>query len=158
MKKVKIYTDGSCSQRASSTGKGGYGILLLFEDGAEIELSGNDAETTNNRMEMMAAIVGLEYLKETCDVELYSDSAYLVECFLQKWFEKWFRNGWINSSGKPVANKDLWIRLMKSFSGHKVKFIKVKGHSDDELNNRCDEIARKAMERLDVGVVHLSES
>jgi ribonuclease HI len=148
MKKVKIYTDGSCLQVASSTGRGGYGTIIIFEDGVEVELSGNEPGTTNNRMEMMAAIAGLEYLKEPYDIELYSDSAYLVECFLQKWFEKWFRNGWINSSGKSVANKDLWVRLMKTFEGHKIKFIKVKGHSDDELNNRCDKIARGAMEEL----------
>ncbi len=145
MKKVKIYTDGSCHQIASSTGKGGYGAILLYEN-QEVELSGYEEETTNNRMEMMAAIAGIEHLKEPHDVELYSDSAYLVECFKQRWFEKWFVNGWINSSGKPVANKDLWIRLMKSFAGHKIKFVKVKGHADDELNNRCDVLANKARE------------
>lgn len=149
MKKVKIYTDGACSQKASSTGKGGYGSILIFENGEEHEYSGFEVETTNNRMEMMAAIVALESLVEPFEVELYSDSAYLVECFIQKWFEKWFRNGWTNSSGKPVANKDLWIRLMKSFKIHKIKFIKVKGHANDEYNNKCDELARKAKDLQD---------
>lgn len=148
-KKLKIYTDGACSQKASSKGKGGYGAIILSENGDEQIISGWEAETTNNRMEMMAAIMALESLQEPFDIELYSDSAYLVECFLQKWFEKWFKNGWINSSGKPVANKDLWIRLMKSFGVHKIKFVKVKGHADDEYNNRCDEIARKAKESQD---------
>lgn len=150
MKSVKIYTDGSCFQQASSTGKGGYGTVLIFDE-QEIELSGYEGETTNNRMEIFAAIAGLEYLKEPHDVELYSDSAYLVECFKQRWYERWIRNGWLNSAGKPVANKDLWIRLMSSFKGHKIQFIKVKGHSDNEYNNKCDEIARNAVMRNSEG-------
>jgi ribonuclease HI len=145
MRQVKIYTDGSCYQVASSSGEGGYGVLIIYENEI-IQLSGYEPDTTNNRMELFGAIAGMEYLKEPHEVQLYCDSAYVVECFLQKWFEKWFRNGWINSSGKPVANKDLWIRLMKSLNGHKVQFIKVKGHADDELNNRCDELARSARE------------
>jgi ribonuclease HI len=158
MKKVRIYTDGSCYQVASSSGKGGYGVIVLFEDDS-YELSGYEPETTNNRMELMGAIVGMEYLQEPHEVELYSDSAYVVECFLQGWYEKWFRNGWVNSSGKPVANKDLWIRLMKSLKGHKVKFVKVKGHADDPLNNRCDEIARDAvLERRNASIVYLGKS
>ena len=145
MKSVKIYTDGSCYQVASSSGRGGYAAILLFED-SELVLKGYEPDTTNNKMELMAVIAGLEILEEPHNVEVYSDSAYVVECFLQRWFEKWFRNGWTNSAGKPVANKDLWIRLMTSFKNHKVKFIKVKGHSNDEMNNRCDEIARQVVE------------
>lgn len=143
MKQVKIYTDGSCSQKASSTGRGGYAAILIFED-REVELTGGELVTTNNRMEMMPAIVSIESLTEPYNIELYSDSAYLVNCFIQGWYKKWLKNGWLNSSGEPVANKDLWIRLMSSFTGHKIKFIKVKGHADDHYNNRCDEIARKA--------------
>lgn len=141
---VKIYTDGSCMQIASSSGEGAFASILIFEDN-EIELSGYEEETTNNRMEMMAAIVALEYLKESYNIEIYSDSAYLVECFNKRWFEKWIKNNWNKSDGKAVANKDLWIRLMSSFKGHHIKFIKVKGHSDNEYNNRCDEIAKKVL-------------
>lgn len=139
-KTVKIYTDGSCPE---NPGKGGYGTILIFEDN-EIILSGTEEKTTNNRMEMMAAIVGIEYLQEPYDIEIYSDSAYLINCFTQGWYNKWFKNKWLNSNKKPVVNKDLWLRLMSSFKGHKIKFIKVKGHADDEYNNRCDEIAGKA--------------
>lgn len=145
MKKVKIYADGSCYQMAASSGKGGYGTILIFEENM-IELSGAVPETTNNRMELTGIIAGMEYLTEPHEVEIYSDSAYVVECFLKGWFEKWFENGWKNSNGKLVKNKDLWLRLMKSMGGHKVKFIKVKGHADDYYNNRCDLIAKKASE------------
>lgn len=147
MRKIKIHCDGACSQKASSTGKGGYAAIIIFENNEEQELCGYEEVTTNNRMEMLAAIVALESLKEPSEIELYSDSAYLVECFKQKWFEKWFINGWLNSGGKPVANKDLWIRLMKSFGQHKIKFVKVKGHADDEFNNRCDLLARTTKEK-----------
>lgn len=146
MKKVKIYTDGSCNQVASSSGRGAYAAVLIFEDCEIVELSGYDPETTNNRMELMAVIAGFEHLKEPHSIEIYSDSAYVVECFRKRWYEKWISNGWVNSAGKPVSNKDLWVRLMTSFKGHKVKFIKVKGHSDDEMNNRCDEIAKRVVE------------
>ena len=152
MEKVRIYTDGSCHQMAASSGHGGYGVILIFENG-EVELSGSEAVTTNNRMEIFAAIAGLEHLKEPHDVKLYSDSAYLVECFRKHWYLKWLKNGWVNSAGKPVANKDLWIRLMENIVKHKIEFIKVKGHSDDEYNNRCDVLAKIAGTKKEEGNV-----
>lgn len=143
MKKVKLYADGSCHQRAKSSGRGGYAAILIFPEG-EVTLSGKEEETTNNRMELFSIIVAMESLKEPHDVEIYSDSAYVVNCFLNKWYENWFKNGWHSSDGKPVKNKGLWVRLMKSLIGHKVKFNKVKGHSDDHYNNLCDCLAREA--------------
>ena len=136
-KQVKIYTDGACS---GNPGPGGYGAILMYE-GNKKEISGGEANTTNNKMELMAAIVALETLKEPCDVELYSDSAYLVNAYNQKWIEGWKKNNWKNSSKQSVKNRDLWERLEKQTYIHNVKFIKVKGHSDNEFNNRCDELA-----------------
>jgi len=136
-KQIKIYTDGACS---GNPGPGGYGAILMYEENRK-EISGGDANTTNNKMELMAAIVALETLKEPCDVELYSDSAYLVNAYNQKWIEGWKKNNWKNSSRQDVKNRDLWERLEKQISIHNVKFIKVKGHSDNEFNNRCDELA-----------------
>lgn len=144
MKKVKIYTDGSC---LTNPGRGGYATLLIYDE-QTIEMSGGEDNTTNNRMEVMAAIVGLEALKEPHEVELYSDSAYLVNCFKQRWFQRWYSHGWKTADGKPVKNKDLWMRLFDSMAGHKIKFLKVKGHSDNELNNKCDELARIAAENV----------
>lgn len=136
-KQVKIYTDGACS---GNPGPGGYGAILMYEENKK-EISGGEANTTNNKMELMAAIVALETLKEVCDVELYSDSAYLVNAYNQKWIEGWKKNNWKNSSKQDVKNRDLWERLEKQTAIHNVKFIKVKGHSDNEFNNRCDELA-----------------
>jgi len=136
-KQIKIYTDGACS---GNPGPGGYGAILMYEENKK-EISGGEANTTNNKMELMAAIVALETLKEPCDVELYSDSAYLVNAYNQKWIEGWKKNNWKNSSRQDVKNRDLWERLEKQISIHNVKFIKVKGHSDNEFNNRCDELA-----------------
>ena len=136
-KQVKIYTDGACS---GNPGPGGYGAILMYEENKK-EISGGEANTTNNKMELMAAIVALETLKEPCNVELYSDSAYLVNAYNQKWIEGWKKNNWKNSSKQDVKNRDLWERLEKQISIHNIKFIKVKGHSDNEFNNRCDELA-----------------
>lgn len=121
-------------------GPGGYGAILMY-NGKERELSGGEKVTTNNQMELMAAIVALECLKEPCEVMLYSDSAYLVNAFNQHWIEGWKKNGWKNSSKQDVKNRELWERLEKLTSTHKVEFIKVKGHSDNEYNNRCDKLA-----------------
>lgn len=110
-------------------------------NGKEREISGGEKVTTNNQMELMAAIVALECLKEPCEVMLYSDSAYLVNAFNQHWIEGWKKNGWKNSSKQDVKNRELWERLEKLTSTHKVEFIKVKGHSDNEYNNRCDKLA-----------------
>lgn len=136
-KQVTIYTDGACS---GNPGPGGYGAILMYGDNVK-EISGGEKETTNNKMELMAAIVALEMLKEPCDVKLYSDSAYLINAYNQKWIEGWKKNGWRNSSKQEVKNRDLWERLDKQINIHNVEFIKVKGHSDNEYNNRCDKMA-----------------
>lgn len=144
MKKVTIYTDGACS---GNPGPGGYGMVLACE-GKKIELSGREEETTNNRMELMAAIVALETLKFPCEVVLHSDSSYLVNAYNNKWIEGWKKNGWKNSSKQPVKNIDLWERLEKQTAKHKVEFIKVKGHANDEINNRCDKLATDAVKGI----------
>lgn len=137
MKKVKIYTDGACS---GNPGKGGWAAILIY-NAHEKEIFGSDEHTTNNRMEITAALKGLMALKEPCEVELYSDSAYLVDSFNLGWIEKWKSNGWRKSNNEEVKNQDLWEQLLHMCSIHKVKWIKVKGHADNEYNNRCDKLA-----------------
>jgi ribonuclease HI len=137
MKEVRIYTDGACS---GNPGKGGWGTILLYE-GKEKVLSGYDPETTNNRMELTAAIEGLKALKYPCRVELYSDSSYLVNAFNNGWIRGWKSNGWRNSGKEEVRNRDLWEILDALAAIHEITWIKVKGHSDNELNNRCDKLA-----------------
>lgn len=112
------------------------------------ELSGADENTTNNRMELTAVIEALQQLKEACKVRLYSDSAYVVNCFRQGWIKNWQKNGWLNSKKQPVENRDLWMKLLKLMEMHDVEYIKVKGHSDNEWNNHCDRLAREAIKRL----------
>lgn len=138
MKSITIYTDGACS---GNPGPGGWGAVLMYGT-AHKEMSGGEPATTNNRMEMMAVIAALESLTQTCHVKLHSDSAYVINCFKQRWHEKWSRNGWLTSGKKPVENKDLWQRMIKVVDRHEVEWIKVKGHSGDEWNDRCDELAR----------------
>ncbi|ACF10994.1 Ribonuclease H [Chlorobaculum parvum NCIB 8327] len=140
-KTITIYTDGACS---GNPGKGGWGALLMYGNTRK-EISGYDPATTNNRMEMMAAIRALEALKEPCRVELYSDSAYLVNAMNQGWLKRWLKNGWKTASKKPVENIDLWQEIVKLTTLHRVTFHKVKGHSDNQYNNRCDELARLAI-------------
>lgn len=137
MKTVDIYTDGACS---GNPGVGGYCAILMY-NGAEKVVSGYELETTNNRMELLAVIKGLEALKETCIVNIYSDSQYVVDAFLQNWVFSWQQNGWKTAGKKAVKNPDLWLKLLELYGNHKVTFIKVKGHSDNEFNNRCDKIA-----------------
>lgn len=137
MKKVIIYTDGACS---GNPGAGGWGAILFYGNNKK-EISGYDPNTTNNKMELTAAIKALELLKEPCEVELYSDSAYLVNGFLEGWVDKWKLNGFRSSNKKPVQNLELWQRLIELNNTHKIKFIKVKGHADNEFNNRCDQLA-----------------
>lgn len=144
MKEVTIYTDGACS---GNPGPGGWGAILMYE-GHMKEISGAEPDTTNNRMELLAVIRALEMLKYPCRVTCYSDSAYLVNCFHKKWYVNWQRNGWKNSKGQPVENQDLWQRLLQLMEIHEVKYVKVKGHSDNEWNNRCDELARQAIQSL----------
>lgn len=138
MKSVIIYTDGACS---GNPGPGGWGTVLMF-NGTLKELSGGERRTTNNRMEMMAVVVALESLTERCQVRVHSDSAYIINCFRQGWHEKWQRNGWQTSSKTPVENQDLWKRMLESARRHDIEWIKVKGHSGDKWNDRCDALAR----------------
>lgn len=139
---VKIYTDGACS---GNPGKGGYGTILIAEDESgkvhKKEITQGFRVTTNNRMELLAAIVGLEALKKPCDVELTSDSKYLVDAFNQKWVDGWVKKGWKGANKQPVKNQDLWKRLLEAKKNHNVKFIWVKGHNGHEFNERCDEMA-----------------
>lgn len=141
MKEVTIYTDGACS---GNPGPGGWGAILIYGPYRK-ELSGGEQETTNNRMELTAAIQALKKLKEPCKVSLYSDSAYLVNGMRQGWYRKWQRNGWLTGNKQPVENRDLWEALLREIERHDVTFYKVKGHSDNALNNRCDELARNAI-------------
>ena len=144
MKKVTIYTDGACS---GNPGPGGWGALLMYQDNIK-EISGGKDDTTNNIMELTAVIEGLKLLKEPCEVDLYSDSAYVVNAFLQRWINNWVKNNWKTSGKEPVKNKEIWQELYDLTKKHKVNFIKVKGHSDNEFNNRCDELARNAIKNL----------
>lgn len=137
MKKVIIYTDGACS---GNPGDGGWGAILKYGV-HEKEISGFEENTTNNRMELKAAIEALKSLKGPCLVEFYSDSAYLINCFEKKWLEGWKFNGWRNSSKDEVKNIEMWKVLDELNNTHNIKWIKVKGHSDNEYNNRCDKLA-----------------
>jgi ribonuclease HI len=137
MKKIIIYTDGACS---GNPGPGGWGAILIYGE-KEKEISGFKENTTNNQMELAAAIEALKCLKEDCEVEIYSDSAYLVNSFDKGWIYSWSKNGWKTASKDDVKNVDLWKMLYQLNSRHKIKWIKVKGHSDNQFNNRCDKIA-----------------
>lgn len=147
-KAVKIYTDGGCRGNGNEEALGGYGAVLIYGDNRK-EIKKGFRNTTNNIMELTAAIAALSLLKEPCDVELYSDSAYLVNAFNQHWIEGWLKKGWVNSAKQPVKNIDLWKSLIELTAIHNVKFIKVKGHSDNELNNRCDQLANEAMDDIE---------
>ncbi len=137
---LDIYTDGACS---GNPGPGGWAAVLIFGN-VKKEISGGEALTTNNRMELSAVIFALKRLTRPCEVNLYSDSAYVINAFSQHWIEGWIRNGWHNSAKAEVANKDLWQELVALTKIHKVNFIKVKGHADNEYNNRCDVLAVEA--------------
>ena len=141
MEEVILYTDGACS---GNPGPGGWGSILMLGENKK-EISGGSPNTTNNIMELTAVIEGLKILKRPCKVQVFSDSAYVVNGFIQKWIYGWMKNNWKNSSGEPVKNKELWQELYSLTKIHDVTFNKVKGHSTDEFNNRCDELAR--MER-----------
>ena len=144
MEEVTIYTDGACS---GNPGPGGWGAMLMYKKKKK-EISGGKENTTNNVMELTAVIEGLKLLKFPCKVKLYSDSAYVVNAFIQKWIYGWIKNGWKNSSKEPVKNKELWQELYELTKTHEVEFIKVKGHADNEYNNRCDELARNAIKNI----------
>lgn len=139
MKHIDIYTDGACS---GNPGKGGWAAILIY-NGIEKEISGGYPETTNNRMELFAIISGLKALKERCEVTIYSDSAYCVDAFNNNWIDGWIKKNW-----KEVKNTDLWKTLLMLTKKHQVGFVKVKGHADNEYNNRCDALARKEITLL----------
>jgi ribonuclease HI len=139
LKTVTIYTDGACT---GNPGPGGYGVVLLYK-GHRKELSGGFARTTNNRMELLAAIKGLELLKEQCDVALYTDSQYMIDGITKGWAQRWRSNNW-QRDGEPVTNHDLWQKLLNLCNAQKVTFNWVKGHSGIAENERCDELARQA--------------
>jgi len=144
MKNVTIYTDGACS---GNPGPGGYGAVLLHKSHRK-ELSGGDPATTNNRMEMLAAIIALEALKESCDVNLYSDSKYLVDAIQKGWAVRWQKNNWMRNKKDPALNPDLWERLLQLLEKHRVSLHWVKGHAGNPENERCDALARAAIEQL----------
>lgn len=147
--RVTIFTDGAA--RGNPEGPGGYGAILqvVGADGAlhEKELSGGYKKTTNNRMELMAAIRGLEALNRPCQVTLYSDSKYLVDAFNQRWIDNWMKKGWVKSDKKPVKNVDLWKALLSAMGPHQVTFVWVKGHDGHPENERCDILATTAADQ-----------
>ena len=144
MKKVTIYTDGACS---GNPGPGGWGAVLICNE-TQKEISGAQKDTTNNIMEITAVLEALKLLKFECEVEIYSDSAYVVNAFNQGWIYNWQKNNWKTASKEPVKNRELWEELYALTKKHKTTFIKVKGHSDNELNNRCDFLATSAIKKL----------
>ena len=144
MEKIIIYTDGACS---GNPGPGGWGAILMYQ-GNKKEIAGGKKDTTNNMMELTAVIESLKHLKYPCEVELYSDSAYVVNAFEQRWMDNWVKNNWKTAGKGTVKNKELWQELYSLTKIHKVKFNKVKGHSDNEYNNRGDELARNAIKTL----------
>lgn len=137
MKKISIYTDGACK---GNPGPGGWGAILCY-NGKEKELSGFEAETTNNRMEITAVIKALEALKESCEVNLYTDSQYVYNAIDKGWAKKWQKNNWMRNKNEPALNKDLWEKLLKLLDSHNVKFNWVKGHAGHPQNERCDQLA-----------------
>lgn len=144
MKKVYLYTDGACS---GNPGPGGWGAVLKY-GGQEKELSGGEPETTNNRMELTAVIEGLSALKEPCEVELCSDSTYVIDSIQKKWVYNWQRKGWRKSDNSPALNVDLWQRLLPLLETHKVSFVWVRGHTGHPENERCDRLAVAYYTRL----------
>ena len=143
MKQVDIFTDGACS---GNPGPGGYGVILRYQ-GKEKELSGGEPNTTNNRMELLAAITALTALKEPCEVTLYSDSQYLINGITKGWAASWRQNGWIKKDKTPALNSDLWERLLELTAMHRVTFLWVRGHNDHPENERCDALAVAASQQ-----------
>ncbi len=143
-KLVTIYTDGACS---GNPGPGGWGAILSYK-GAEKELSGGEAQTTNNRMELTAVIKALSALKESCIVELYSDSKYVIDALEKGWALGWRKKGWVKSDKKPALNPDLWAELLELCAKHEMHYHWVKGHADNEFNERCDRLAVKERDKF----------
>lgn len=154
MKKVEIYTDGACT---GNPGKGGYGAVLIY-NGTEKEISKGFRETTNNRMELMAAIDALSLLKEPCEVDLYSDSKYLTDAINKGWLESWVKNGWKKADKKKVMNVDLWESIIRLTEKHTVNFIWVKGHAGNKYNEVCDKLAVEAYSIQAVNIDRIYES
>lgn len=144
LKNVEIYTDGACS---GNPGPGGWAAILIYKDQEKIAAGGQTA-TTNNRMELMAAIQGLKLLNQRCAVKLYSDSAYLIDALTKGWLERWRLNSWHTAAKDEVKNRDLWEEIITLAAQHEISWVKVKGHSDNEYNNRCDAIARAEISKL----------
>ena len=144
MKTVEIYTDGACS---GNPGPGGWGAILRYKD-IERELSGGEAMTTNNRMELLGVIRALEALKEPCIVELWSDSRYVVDALEKGWARGWQKRGWVKADKKPAMNADLWERLLELTGKHEMRYHWVRGHAENEYNNRCDALAVAAREKF----------
>ena len=144
MKRVELYTDGACR---GNPGPGGWGAILVYH-GKEKELSGGEASTTNNRMELSAVIAGLEALKEPCEVEIISDSKYVVSAINEGWLRSWIKNDWKKSDKKPVLNVELWQKYLEVSAKHTLKFVWVRGHNGHEYNERCDSIAVSEAEKF----------
>ena len=142
-KQVTIYTDGACS---GNPGPGGWGAILMYQDQKK-ELSGFEPDTTNNRMELTAVIEAIRALKTPCELSIHTDSAYVCNAFQNGWLDNWSTNGWKTASKRPVENQDLWLALLEVLRPHTFVFVKVKGHADNPLNNRCDELARLAIKQ-----------
>jgi ribonuclease HI len=147
-KEVIIYADGGCRGNGKEATVGGYGAILMYGDNSK-EIKKGFRNTTNNIMELTSVIDALSMLKESCKVKIYSDSAYVVNGFAQGWVKKWQKNGWVTSNKEPVKNKELWEKLVSLTNYHDVEFIKVKGHADNEFNNRCDRLANEAMDEVE---------
>jgi ribonuclease HI len=145
--KVTIFTDGACS---GNPGPGGYGAVMLAQDGKRLELSHGYKDTTNNRMELLAVIAALEALKRSCDVTLYNDSQYVVKAIEEGWLRGWQAKGWKKADKKPVLNQDLWKRLIPMLAKHNVKFVWTKGHAGNVENERCDYLAVAASQQPDL--------
>lgn len=144
MKEIKIYTDGACSK---NPGPGGWGAVLIYKSHRK-EISGADAQTTNNRMELTAVIKALECLKEKCKIELFTDSKYVCDSIIKGWAESWRNNNWKKSDKKPAINADLWEILLNLISKHDITFNWVKGHAGNIENERCDELATSEIKKL----------
>jgi len=144
VKKVEIFTDGACS---GNPGPGGYGVILRYK-GVEKEISGGEAETTNNRMELMAVIKGLEALKEKCEVDLYSDSKYFIDAIEKEWAVRWRANGWMRNKKEKALNPDLWEKILELLDKHSVNLIWVKGHAGHPENERCDQMAVRESQKF----------
>ncbi|HNX76883.1 MAG TPA: ribonuclease HI [Candidatus Rifleibacterium sp.] len=144
LKEVTLFSDGACS---GNPGPGGWGAILRYK-GSERELSGGEADTTNNQMELMGVIAALESLKEPCLVTVFTDSQYIANAFTQKWLENWQKNGWKTAGRKPVKNRELWERLLKQAGIHQLTWQWIKGHAGHPENERCDQLAVAARDRF----------